>query len=114
MITLYEDSKYIRYKMNVEIEEFNTEKYPFIPKWKHKNLKSQSEELLHAANEYFKSHDEYMKLKIKLETEIEKMRLIQSEKKKMYIHLCPHDYVVQPREMYCSREWICSICGDTI
>ena len=92
----------------------NKEKYPFIPDLKFRDLENQAVDLYNAANESFKSYDEYIKMKIKLENEIEKMRLIHSEKKNMYYHLCPHNYVAQPREIYCSREWTCSICGHTV
>ena len=72
--------------------------------------KNVSADFLDCANEYFKLTDSIYSLS----SELRKKEIEQKKLREKMCSKCNHDYEVQPREMYCSREWICKICGDHI
>ena len=90
---------------------FSKEQYPDIPDYSFENLKTQSHELLDAANQYYYQNSKVYKLKQSMEEKLEKEKKILKDLDKKFRSLCKHNFIPEPREYHSSREWTCSICG---
>jgi len=87
--------------------------YPNIPKYRFENMKDCTVEFLSAADNYYSKSAQFIKLKREMEDKIQQERETLNKIETVYKSLCNHKYVAEPREYHSSREWTCSICGDS-